>query len=38
MTELGVRPDFVAPSLLHAFKVIEREVKERWRYSLTQQV
>ena len=38
MTELGIRPDFVAPSLLHAFKVIEREVKERWRYSLTQQV
>lgn len=38
MDQNGVRPDHIVPDLLHASGIIEREVSEKWRYSLTQQV
>lgn len=38
MDENGVKPDYIVPSLLHASKIIEKEVNEKWKYSLTQQV
>ena len=38
MDENGAKPDYIVPSLLHASKIIEKEVNEKWRYSLTQQV
>ena len=38
MIEKGVKPDHIVPSLLHASKIIEKEVNEKWRYSLTPRV
>jgi D,D-heptose 1,7-bisphosphate phosphatase len=38
METMAVKPDIVAPSLLAASKIIEKEVSEKWKYSLTQQV
>ena len=38
MDENDCRPAHIVPSLLHASKIIEKEVNEKWRYSLTQQM
>jgi len=38
MNENGVKPDYVVPSLLHASEIIEKEVDEKWKYSLIRQV
>jgi len=38
MDENGFKPDHIVPSLLHASKIIEKEVNEKWRYSLTQRI
>ena len=38
MEIMDVKPDIIAPSLLDASKIIEKEVSEKWKYSLTQQV
>jgi len=38
MDENGCRPVHIVPSLLHASRIIEKEVNEKWRYSLTQQM
>jgi D-glycero-D-manno-heptose 1,7-bisphosphate phosphatase len=37
MEAMQVKPDLIAPSLLAASKIIEGELSEKWRYSLTQQ-
>jgi D-glycero-D-manno-heptose 1,7-bisphosphate phosphatase len=33
MERMEVKPDFIAPSLLAASKIIEKEVREKWKYS-----
>jgi D,D-heptose 1,7-bisphosphate phosphatase len=38
MEFMDVKPDFIAASLFHASKIIEKEVSEEWKYSLTLQV
>ena len=38
METMAVKPDIITPSLLDASKIIEKEVSEKWKYSLTQQV
>jgi D,D-heptose 1,7-bisphosphate phosphatase len=38
MNENGVKADYIFPSLFHASEIIEKEVNEKWRYSLTRQV
>ncbi len=37
MEYMEVKPAFIAVSLLHASKIIEKEVSEKWKYSLTPQ-
>jgi D-glycero-D-manno-heptose 1,7-bisphosphate phosphatase len=36
MQAMQVKPDLIAASLLEASKIIEKEVSEKWKYSLTQ--
>ena len=38
MQAMQVKPDLIAASLLEASKIIEKEVSEKWKYSLTQQM
>ena len=38
METMAVKPDVIAPSLLVASKIIEKEVGNKWKYSLIQQV
>jgi len=38
MEVMAVKPDIITHSLLDASKIIEKEVSEKWKYSLTQQV
>lgn len=38
MDEVGVKPDYIVPSLLHASKTIEEEVNEISKYSLTPRI
>jgi predicted HAD superfamily phosphohydrolase YqeG len=37
MEAMQVKPDLITPNLLEASKIIEKEVSEKWKYSLTQQ-
>jgi predicted HAD superfamily phosphohydrolase YqeG len=36
METLAVKPDRIVSSLLEASKIIEKEVNEKWKYSLIQ--
>jgi len=38
METLSVKPDHIASNLLDASKIIEKEVNEKWKYSLIQPV
>ena len=38
MESMAVKPDIIVSSIVGASKIIEKEVSEKWKYSLTQQV